>query len=138
MLEIFFSSKTLSKDPMMMPMKVVLAFRQYIKSNRKKYGVTSKCSIAMVLFKIIIFILIRCSRILNHLHQQELLLIPKGYYLFLNNLWSAISPSEYILQRKKYMIGTLRADRQKSLKCHSTKIKNVRDGVWIDELYFLS
>ena len=114
MLEIFFSSKTLSKDPMMMPMKVVLVFRQYIKSSRKKYGVTSKCSIAMALFKITIFILIRCSRILNHLHQQELLLIPKGYYLFLNNLWNAISPSEYILQRKKYMIDTLRADRQKS------------------------
>lgn len=39
MLKVFFSSKTLSVDQMMMPIKVGLVFRQCIESNKKKYGV---------------------------------------------------------------------------------------------------
>ena len=121
-------------------MAVKIDFPTTHKNKRHKYGVKffELCTYDGLVLNVEVYSgtkfqdaegLGQTGAVVLHLMQSY---FDKGYHLFTDNWYNSVSLTEYLLQRKTYITGTLRRDRKRNPK--EVIDKKLRKG----EMFFQS
>lgn len=117
--KVYGPGKSLSLDEAMILFRGRLSFRQYIKSKAHKYGIKLYELTTSDGYILNIIIYQGKGTLIDHNkgHTFEVVkklmhnYIDKGHILFLDNFYNSVELSEYLMEHKTNMCGTLQANR---------------------------